>query len=122
MFLARDTINTNATSGIDLVRFAPLLVLLRVAFTLAIRTRSKLNRCETTSRRWFSLIRFKSLIRITWCSVNGRMGAKPVSLRTKIASVNGVIMSFLITRHAARELWHSASDLFSTVNTSTGGF
>ena len=66
------------------------LVLVRVASTLAIRTRSKLNRCETTSRRWFSLIQFKSLIRISWCSVNARMGAKPVSLRIKSASVNGV--------------------------------
>ena len=68
------------------------LVLVRVASTLAIRTRSKLNRCETTSRRWFSLIRFKSLLRISWCSVNARIGAKPVSLRIKSASVNGVLV------------------------------
>ena len=74
------------------------LVLLHVASTLAIRTRSKLNRCETTSRRWFSLIRLKSLMRISWCSVNARMGAKPVSLRIKSASVNGVIDSVLLYR------------------------
>ena len=49
---------------------------------------------KTTSRRWFSLIQFKSLIRISWCSVNARMGAKPVSLRIKSASVNGVIDRF----------------------------
>ena len=67
------------------------LILVPVASTLAIRTWSKLNRCETTSRRWFSLIRIKLLIRISWCSVNARMGAKPVSLRIKSASVNGVL-------------------------------
>ena len=69
-------------------------ILVPVASTLAIRTRSKLNRCETTSRRWFSLIRIKSLIWISWCSVNARMGAKPVSLRIKSASVNGVLDSY----------------------------
>ena len=30
-------------------------------------------------------------MRISWCSVNARMGAKPVSLRIKSASVNGVL-------------------------------
>ena len=29
-------------------------------------------------------------MQISWCSVNARMGAKPVSLRIKSASVNGV--------------------------------
>ena len=66
------------------------LVLDRFASTLVIRTRSKLNRCETTSRRWFSWIRIKSLIRISWYSVNARKGAKPVSLRIKSAS--GVLL------------------------------
>ena len=69
------------------------LVLVQVASTLALRTRSKLNRCETTSLRWFSLIRIKSLIQIKCCSVNARMGVKPVSLRIKSASVNGVLQS-----------------------------
>ena len=92
MLPACDTVNTNATSALissDLLRFK---ILVPVASTLAIRTRSKLNWCETTSRRWFSLIRIKSLIRISWCSVNARMGAKPVSLRIKSASVNGVLV------------------------------
>ena len=31
------------------------------------------------------------MIRISWCSVNARKGAKPVSLRIKSASVNGVL-------------------------------
>ena len=30
-------------------------------------------------------------MRISWCSVNARMGAKPVSLQIKSASVNGVL-------------------------------
>ena len=34
--------------------------------------------------------RLSSLIRIGFCSLNARMGAKPVSLRIKSASVNGV--------------------------------
>ena len=79
------------------------LVLVLVASTLAVRSRSKLNRCETTSRRWFSLMRFKSLIRISWCSVNARMGAKPVSLRIKSASVNGVLEVDIQVR---RRQWH----------------
>ena len=45
--------------------------------------------------RWFSLIRIKSLIQIKCCSVNARMGAKPVLLRINSASVNGVIKTFL---------------------------
>ena len=73
-----------------LISICSSLVLVRFASTLVIRSRSKLNRCETTSRRWFSLIRIKLLIRISWCSVNARKGAKPVSLRIKSASVNGV--------------------------------
>ena len=74
-----------------LISICSSLVLVRFASTLVIRSRSKLNRCETTSRRWFSLIRIKLLIRISWCSVNARKGAKPVSLRIKSASVNGVM-------------------------------
>ena len=74
-----------------LISICSSLVLVRFASTLVIRSRSKLNRCETTSRRWFSLIRIKLLIRISWCSVNARKGAKPVSLRIKSASVNGVL-------------------------------
>ena len=34
-------------------------------------------------------------MRISWCNVNARMGAKPVSLRIKSASVNGVLLKWL---------------------------
>ena len=71
-----------------------------------IRSRSKLNRCETTSRRWFSLIRIKLLIRISWCSVNARKGAKPVSLRIKSASVNGVFMPVVLLHSRSVRLSH----------------
>ena len=37
------------------------------------------------------------MIRISWCSVNARMGAKPVSLRIKSASVNGVLVRQLLS-------------------------
>ena len=56
---------------------------------------SNLNRSKTKPVRnplkgWSSLIRFNSLIRFRFCSVNAPPGAKPASHRIKTAIVNRV--------------------------------